>query len=220
MPKKARRPAPRKGKSRARTVSATTAGSTSAAVASSAKAPETCAAPSGAGSSESKSGRPTIYTPELAEQVCKRLSSGESLRQICRDEDMPDRDTVREWALKDREGFSGQYARAREAQAESFLDEIIEIVDDGRNDWIDREVAGGRTIRVIDQEAVMRSKLRFEARRWAMSKILPKKYGEAVLLKGDKDNPLELNVAGVIVVPKKDVSSAAPSAVAAEPAPG
>ena len=128
---------------------------------------------------------------------------------------MPAKSTVMRWLQADKV-FRDQYTRAREEQAEGFLDEIVEIVDDSRNDWMDREVGRGRVIRVVDPEAVMRSKLRYDARRWAMSKILPKKYGDSTTLKGDPDNPLQ---AAVIVVPKKDVSTAG-SAVATEPAAG
>jgi hypothetical protein len=176
----------------------------------------TSAAPSTSDSKDSpgKVGRPSTFTQATADAICKRLADGESLRQVCRDDDMPDKETVRGWRHSFPE-FDAQYARARAEQAEGFLDEIIEIVDDGKNDWMDREVGRGRVIRVVDPEAVMRSKLRYDARRWAMSKILPKKYGDSTTLKGDPDAPLH---AAVIVVPKKDVGTASP--VAPEPKAG
>jgi hypothetical protein len=140
---------------------------------------------------------------------------GESLRQICRDPQMPSKTSVMRW-LAAHKSFSDQYARARLEQAEGFADEILEIADDSRNDWIEREFGRGNVVEVPDREVTDRSKLRVDARKWLMSKMLPKKYGEAVLLKGDKDNPLQL--AGVIVVPKKDVATASP--VAAQPKAG
>lgn len=216
MPKKQHPPA-KKRKSRKPTAGARTAASksgrkTSSAATSVAKSTEPSV------SVPAKAGRPSSYTPEVAKVICDRLAEGESLRQICRDDNMPDKETVRRWK-HDIEEFRAQYTRAREEQAEGFLDEIIEIVDDGTNDWIDREVGGGRTIRVVDQEAVQRSKLRYDARRWAMSKILPKKYGDSTTIKGDKDNPI-YTAPMAIVVPKKDVSTAATGPVAPKPAPG
>ena len=61
-----------------------------------------------------KRGRPSVYTPQLADEICERLAAGESLRAICADPHMPDKHRVREWALDDRDGFSPRYARARQ----------------------------------------------------------------------------------------------------------
>ena len=83
-------------------------------------------------------GRPSTYSQEIADEVCRRLAGGESLRAICRDEGIPDELTVRLWALDDREGFATQYARAREVQYLAIADELLEIADDGRNDWMQR----------------------------------------------------------------------------------
>jgi len=83
-------------------------------------------------------GRPSTYSQEIADEVCRRLAGGESLRAICRDEGIPDESTVRLWASDDREGFAAQYARAREVQFLAIADELLEIADDGRNDWMQR----------------------------------------------------------------------------------
>ena len=72
-------------------------------------------------------GRPSIYTPEVAAEICERMAAGESLRSICRSEDMPKESTVRLWALDNREGFYPQYARAMETRMEGLADEILEI---------------------------------------------------------------------------------------------
>jgi hypothetical protein len=65
-------------------------------------------------------GRSSTYTSELAHRICERLADGETLRAICRDEGRPDERTVREWAVDDVEGFSPQYARARQTRPNSF----------------------------------------------------------------------------------------------------
>lgn len=123
-------------------------------------------------------GRPSIFTPEIAETICARLMSGESLREICREDGFPDIATVGRW-LHRHDEFRTQYAQAREAQAEVLADEVLEIADDGRNDWMERhgkDDAGWQA----NGEHIQRSKLRYEARRWYAAKLAPKKFGEKV----------------------------------------
>jgi hypothetical protein len=97
------------------------------------------------------------------------------------------------WLNKHAE-FRDQYARAREMQAEHFADEILEIADDGSNDWIERENAAGRVVAAIDHEHIQRSRLRVDARRWLMGKMAPKKYGDKVEVTGKDGGPLEHRV--------------------------
>ena len=101
--------------------------------------------------------RPSKFTQELADEICRRVSEGRSLRSVCRDADMPTDETVRQWRLADAE-FSAQYARAREARAEVLADEIVEIADTA--------------------EDAQLARLRVDARKWAASKLDPKRYGE------------------------------------------
>lgn len=142
-------------------------------------------------------GRPSSYTPEIGAEICRRLTEGESLRQICRDDGFPDRKTVISWVLsvhnKDLDEFRLQYALAREAQAEHWSEEIIEISDDGTNDWMERETKSGDSITVADHEHISRSKLRVDTRKWLMSKMLPKKYGDRVVTEvtGANGGPIE-----------------------------
>jgi len=101
--------------------------------------------------------RPSKFTQELADEICRRVSEGRSLRSVCRDADMPTDETVRQWRLADAE-FSAQYARAREARAEVLADEIVEIADTA--------------------EDAQLARLRVDARKWAASKLDPKRYGD------------------------------------------
>ena len=119
----------------------------------------------------------STFSQDLADTICRELSSGRTLRDVCRDEGMPPESTVRLWALDDREGFAAQYARAREIGYHSMADELMEISDDGRNDWMERrgdDDAGW----VLNGEHVQRSRLRVDTRKWALSKALPKIYGD------------------------------------------
>lgn len=122
---------------------------------------------------KSKGGRPTKYTPALAAVICSRIADGESLRAMCATPDMPDRVTVFRWIAAHDE-FRNQYARAREAQADTLFEEILDIADDG---WNDSYVDDNGTRRT-DQEVIARSRLRVDARKWMASKLAPKKYGD------------------------------------------
>ena len=142
-----------------------------------------------------KGGRPEIYTPTLASAVLARLSEGESLRSICRDEEMPARATVYAWVLENTNGFSGQYSRARELQAHALADDLLEIADNGTNDWMKRNDADNPGW-AVNGEHINRSRLRFDARRWAASKILPKVYSDRVqqALTGEDGGPVVTEV--------------------------
>ncbi len=142
-------------------------------------------------------GRPSIYTPEIAERICMEMASGRSLRSICKDEGMPDRSTVKLWIVNDKEGFSAQYARAQRLRFEEMADETFEIADDGRNDWIatnDPDNPGYR----LNGEAVARARLRVDTRKWAISKMLPE-YADKVTVAGDENKPIRHRIERVIV---------------------
>ncbi len=120
----------------------------------------------------------TTFTEEIGDAICERLALGESVRSICGDEDMPSMSTVFKW-LRDNEAFSQQYARAREVQADALFDDIIDIADDGRNDWMEKRNADGENIGWQENgEALRRSQLRIDARKWMAGKLRPKKYGD------------------------------------------
>lgn len=126
-------------------------------------------------------GRPSKFTEKLGAEICQRLADGESLRAICRDEHMPSESTVRAWALELDTPFSAQYAKARDLQAQRWSDELLDIADDGTNDWMERQGKDGEPALVVNGEAIARSRLRVDTRKWLLSKVLPKKYGERVV---------------------------------------
>lgn len=131
-------------------------------------------------------GRPLGFTPEIGAAICKMIAvQGMSLREVCRQPGMPDRSTIYDWRHYDSDEcrqFAAHYARAREEGWENMAEELLEIADDGRNDWVDRNV-GDTTIRVVDEECVRRSVLRVDTRKWVLSKRRPQTFGEATLLK-------------------------------------
>ena len=94
---------------------------------------------------------------------------------------------------KTRARLMQRYARAREAQMDRWAEEIIEIADEGSNDWMDRQ-QGGETSRVVDHEHVHRSRLRVDAPKWLMAKLAPKRYGDKTVISGDGGAPLVISV--------------------------
>jgi hypothetical protein len=133
--------------------------------------------------------RPTVFSQATADSICEQLAEGLSLRSICLDEAMPGKSTVFRW-LESNEPFRDQYTRAREAQADSLADEIVDIADDGQRDYtIDPET--GREI--VNHDHIARAKLRVEARKWIACKLKPRKYGDRLLteLTGKDGGPIE-----------------------------
>lgn len=123
-------------------------------------------------------GRPSEFTQETADRLCERIADGESLRSICTDEDMPNKATVFRWLAKF-PPFSDQYARARETQADTIFDEILDIADDGTNDWLEQNGQGDESVGWrVNGEHIQRSRVRIDARKWMAGKLRPKVYGE------------------------------------------
>lgn len=123
-------------------------------------------------------GRPCEYTAEIADAICARLADAESLRSICRDESMPSMPTVFAWIRKFPE-FLNQYARAKEESADAMVEDILEIADDGTNDWMERRNAEGEnTGWQVNGEHIQRSRVRIDTRKWIAAHLKPKKYGE------------------------------------------
>lgn len=139
-------------------------------------------------------GKNSSYTPEIAAEICDRLAAGESLRAICKDHHMPAESSVRHWAITDVNGFAAQYAHARDIGLDAIADELIEISDDGSNDWMDSNDPENPGYR-FNGEAAARSRLRLDARKWYLSKLAPKRYGEktSMELTGADGGPVQLS---------------------------
>lgn len=127
-------------------------------------------------------GRPSDFSDELAASICERIASGESLRSICLSDEMPSQTTIYRWLQDDRYiQFREQYTHARELQADTIFDEILDIADDGSNDWMERRNSDGSTGDIVENgEALRRSQLRIDARKWMAGKLRPKKYGDKI----------------------------------------
>ena len=119
--------------------------------------------------------RPSDYTDEIAAEICERLAQGNSLRTICKAEDMPSDRSVYRW-LEWNDAFRQQYARARETQADTLADEILDISN--------TTVLGVKTkigkdgIETTEGDMIEHRRLQVDARKWLAGKLAPKKYGD------------------------------------------
>lgn len=125
-----------------------------------------------------KPGRPSRYTNKLADKICKMIAEGQSVRSICSKKDMISMQTFFRWR-RENEEFREQYARACEERSYRYAEEIIEIADDATNDYMEQhdesdELTGYK----LNGENIQRSRLRIDTRKWLMSKLNPKVYGD------------------------------------------
>ena len=75
---------------------------------------------------------------------------------------MPSLATVIKWTST-KHDFSAQYLRATESRAEHMFEQLLEIADQAD---------------VENSTAVNKAKLQVDARKWYLSRLLPKKFGE------------------------------------------
>jgi hypothetical protein len=118
------------------------------------------------------------YSAEVADRILDELMGGRPLVEICSEPDMPAASSVRHWVKDDRDGFAARYRQARDMGWDTISDQILQIVDDRRNDWIRRRRGDGTTEIILDPQRVNRAKLRVKARCWLLSKRLPKIFGD------------------------------------------
>lgn len=145
-------------------------------------------------------GRPESYTPDIANKILSEIATtSKSLRTICGQEGYPTVGTILKWLKEDKDGFLAQYAIAKEEQADYLIEEMIDIADDGSNDFM-TITKGGQDYEVENKEVTSRSRLRVDTRKWIASKLKPKKYGDKIQqeVTGADGGPLKV-ITGMIV---------------------
>ena len=115
--------------------------------------------------------RPSKRSPQVEDEICRRLSEGETLRAICRDEGMPPWRSVYDWIAQD-EGFAARFARAREVGADAIAEETLDILD------APPERTNTEHGDKVDSGYVAWQKNRAEQRLKLLAKWFPKKYGD------------------------------------------
>lgn len=139
-------------------------------------------------------GRPTAYTPAVGKAVCKMLAMGMSVKAIGKREWMPRSTTILTWGNDPTHPFSDHYAKSRMIGFLNRAEEILDISDDGSNDYMERrDKDGGSLGWMVNGEAVARSRLRVETRKWVLSKMLPKIYGDKLAMEhsGKDGGPIQ-----------------------------
>ena len=111
---------------------------------------------------------------DIFNTIFKTIEYGKSLRYALSKIPLSTK-TFYEWLEKDEEKVK-LYARATEERAEAILDEMIDIVDNNTNDV--NVLEDGKE--VVNNDVIQRSRLRYDARKWLVSKLNPKKYGDKI----------------------------------------
>jgi hypothetical protein len=102
---------------------------------------------------------------------------------------MPSIASIFNW-FRSQPGFLEQYEKAKQESTDAMAEDILDIADDGTNDYMENE--DGKT--QYNGDSVQRARLRVDTRKWLMAKMKPKKYGEKLELSGDKENPVTVTI--------------------------
>jgi hypothetical protein len=145
-------------------------------------------------STTKRTGRPSVYTAELFEQICEGLAEGKSLRQVCKAPGMPSEVSVRTWVLDNREGCAEAYQRARNIGLDMMADEIIRISETPENGKTTKRDGDGKVIEVTEGDMLQHRKLRIYALQWYLAKLGRKKYGDKLDLGSDPEAPLSVTI--------------------------
>lgn len=123
--------------------------------------------------------------------IIQRIADGETMTAICRGEGMP---TYSRLMTRINQSCSlvAALARARETHYNRLADELLDIAEDGTNDYVEREGRNGKVFVALDDEHVRRSQLRIDARKWLLSRLLPAKFGDRVEHTGAGGGPVQV----------------------------
>jgi hypothetical protein len=131
------------------------------------------------------------YSEPLAIEICERISSGELLINICADEHLPTVRRVTQW-LRGNQDFAALYKESINDRLTIFEEEVIKIADDASKDWRD-VVRNGRSVRILDGDAIARAKLRVEVRLKHLRAYKPSIWGEQSTLNVKSSDPTDID---------------------------
>lgn len=134
----------------------------------------------------------SVYNARIARAICERLMQGEALMDICEDPRMPSKRTVIRWLADPRlADFREMYYFARRVAAEIRIDEIFEIADNTNHDWTEVRNSDGELVALKpNNEAIQRSRVRIDTRKWYAMKMMPKIYGDKTQVELDATGDL------------------------------
>ena len=135
-----------------------------------------------------------VYSDDLAQEICERISAGELLINICDEAHMPTVRRCNQW-LKANADFQSLYKSAIQDRLSIFEEQVLAIADDMANDMKEVTVKN-QTKRVVDPEVIARAKLRIEVRFKHLKAGRPNKWGDTSTLitkSVDDDDPTSLS---------------------------
>jgi len=128
-----------------------------------------------------KTAKPERDKDAICQTVLQGMRDGLSAFKACQAAGVP-QSTFNRWVDADAK-LAEDYAHAREDLIERMANDVLELADsevpetgDGKRDW----------------QAIQQRKLQVDSRKWLLSKLAPKKYGDRLELAGDKENPLQV----------------------------
>lgn len=110
------------------------------------------------------------FSQEIFDLILERIMCGESVNAICADAGMPSRNSFYRWVLKDDE-LRDKFDSALNARSHAMAEDLLAIAD---------EPVGSLESGATDTGAVNKQRLQVDTRKWLMSKMTPKKYGDRV----------------------------------------
>jgi len=131
------------------------------------------------------------YDELIAQEICERVSCGGLLIEICNDEHLPTARRFYQW-LRENADINAFYRESVNDRLNIFEEQIIQIADDASRDF--REVVRhGRTVKVLNSEAIARAKLCVEVRFRHLKAGRPQKWGDVSTLITKSDDPNDLS---------------------------
>ena len=123
-----------------------------------------------------KIGRPSLYTPELGEEICRILStSDDPIGDLCdKYSHWPSVNAVYEWRVM-RKDFGEMYARAKANQIECLVDRAQKLSRSR-----DYKYENERGEIVTDSSYVPANRLEIDTIKWFACKLAPKIYGDKI----------------------------------------
>lgn len=114
----------------------------------------------------------------ILNDIFQSIENGNSLRKCLLAVEISSK-TFFEWIDSDDVKVK-QYMRACELRAEALLDEMFDIADDTSKDVIEEDLGDGIVNTRVNHEVIQRSRLRYDARKWLVTKLNPKKYSDKI----------------------------------------
>ena len=148
----------------------------------------------------------------IFKEICRQMSEeGKSLRKVLIQEGMPYSEVFYKWIDEDEEKTK-QYARACEQRQDGIFEDIITIADTTQTGTTTKTTEKGG-VETTEGDMIQHRRLQVDARKWILSKMNPKKYGEASLLKIANPDGSELKINAIFT---KDIMNVPPDDSAEE----